>query len=169
MVAKDILLTFLEYNHRANRSLLAQVKRLTPEQLRTVAPISHGSAFDLVRHMLDSEWSWRLFASGGAGQKYLWEVEDVPDIAAVERFWPAEHQRLLEYVRSLSDAGLQRDVDYGTSQGGQPHFMQVWQILIHVVNHGTHHRSEMSRFLEDSGHPVAQPDLDFASFATRRG
>jgi uncharacterized damage-inducible protein DinB len=72
-------------------------------------------------------------------------------------------------VRSLSEADLAREVDYGTVQGGPPHFMQLWQILIHVVNHGTHHRSELSRMLEDSGHPIAQQDLDFASFATRRG
>jgi len=169
MLAKDILLQFLEYNPRADGHILAQVKQLSVEQLHGAAQMSHGNAFDLVRHMLDSEWSWRLFASGGAGQKYLWEVEDVPDMPAIERFWQAEHERLLEFVGSLSDADLNRDVDYGTAQGGQPHFMQLWQILIHVVNHGTHHRSELSRMLEDSGHPIAQQDLDFASFATRRG
>jgi uncharacterized damage-inducible protein DinB len=86
MVAKDLLLTFLEYSHRANEHVLAKVKRLTPAQLHAPAQVSHGNAFDLVRHMLDSEWSWRLFASGGAGQKYLWEVEAVPDIPAKERF-----------------------------------------------------------------------------------
>jgi uncharacterized damage-inducible protein DinB len=169
MLAKDILLPFLEYNHRANGHVLEKVKQLSVEQLHGATQMSHGNAFDLVRHMLDTEWSWRLFASGGAGQKYLWEVEDVPDIPAMERFWQAEHERLLEFARSLSDADLAREVDYGTAQGGPPHFMQLWQILIHVVNHGTHHRSELSRMLEDSGHPIAQQDLDFASFATRRG
>jgi uncharacterized damage-inducible protein DinB len=164
MIAKDILVSFLEYNYSANEHMLEQVEQLTPDQLHAVTKISHGTAFDLVRHMLDTEWSWRLFARGEAGQKYLWEVEQIPDLPAVRRFWVAERTRMLEYVSSLSEADLDRAVDYGTAQGGQPRYSKVWQILLHVVNHSTHHRSELSRYLEDCGHPVDERDLDFGSF-----
>jgi uncharacterized damage-inducible protein DinB len=71
MNAKEILILFLEYNYWANEHILRYVEQLTSDQLHATARIRHGSAFDLVRHMLDTEWSWRLFASGGVGQKYL--------------------------------------------------------------------------------------------------
>jgi len=169
MIAKEILVSFLEYNYWANEHVLQQVEQLTPDQLRDKTKISHGTAFDLVRHMLDTEWSWRLFARGEAGQKYLWEVEDIPDLPAIRLVWMAERVRMLDYVRSLSEAELERVADYGTAQGGQPHYSKVWQILLHVVNHSTHHRSELGRFLEDCGHPINEQDVDFTSFIERMG
>jgi uncharacterized damage-inducible protein DinB len=140
---------------------------LTLAQLQAAAKISHETAFDLVRHMLDTEWSWRLFASGSAGQQYLWKVEDISNLPALQRFWSAERDRMLDYVHSLSEADLERAVEYGTAQGGKPQHAKVWQILLHVVNHSTHHRTELSRYLEDCGHPIDEQDLDFGSFVAR--
>jgi uncharacterized damage-inducible protein DinB len=45
---------------------------------------------------------------------------------------------------------------------------KVWQILLHVVNHSTHHRSELIRYLEDYGHPIDEQYTDFGSFIARR-
>ena len=56
---------------------------------------------------------------------------------------------MLDYVRSLSEADLEQAVDYGTAQGGEPQYANVWQILLHVVNHSTHHRTELSRYLRN--------------------
>jgi uncharacterized damage-inducible protein DinB len=167
MIAKDMLLSFLEYNYQADMHVVEHLEQLTPQQLHTVTTLSHATAFDLVRHMLDTEWSWRLFASGGAGQQYVWDIEELPDLPALRRFWSAERDRMLMYVGSLSEADLERVVDYGTAQGGQPQYAKVWQILLHVVNHSTHHRNELSRLLQEAGYPVAEQDLDYVSFIAR--
>jgi uncharacterized damage-inducible protein DinB len=169
MTSKEMLLAFLEYNFSADERICQKVAQLAPEQLHTLAAISHGTAFNLVRHILDTEWSWRLFAAGEGGQKYLWEVEDIPDLPAIQRFWSEEKARMLAFAGSLSEADLGRSVDYGTAQGGQPRFLSVWKILLHVVNHGTHHRSELSRYLEQCGYPVEEQDLDFGSFVGGNG
>ncbi len=147
-MTKQHFLKLLEFNNWANGQIFQAVQQLTPEQLTAPIPISHGNAYDLVRHMLDTEWSWRLFASGGAGQKYLWEVEDVPDLATLIAFWPGEYTRQIEFVQSKSEADLDRSVDYGTAQGGSPHYMTIWQILTHMVIHATQHRTELNAYLE---------------------
>lgn len=169
MVAKDILLSFLEYNYQADEHILQHIEQLTSEQVHGKVTISHETAFDLVRHMADTEWSWQLFARGEAGQKYLWEVEDIPDLPALRRFWSVERVRMLAYVHLLSDADLEHAVDYGTAQGNQPHVAKVWQILLHVVNHSTHHRSELSRYLNASGHPIDEQSIDYMSFVDQTG
>jgi hypothetical protein len=79
--------------------------------------LSHGTTFNLLWRLLDVEWSWRMFATGGSGQQYLWEVEDLPDVAAIRRFWQDERVKMLDLVNQLNDADLEREIDYGTVQG----------------------------------------------------
>jgi uncharacterized damage-inducible protein DinB len=83
---------------------------------------------------------------------------------------PAERERMLTYARSLSGADLERVIDFGTAQGGAPKRATVWQILLHIVNHSTHHRSELCRCLEAAGHPIDEAEIDYITFvASPRG
>jgi uncharacterized damage-inducible protein DinB len=155
MDAKTILLAFLQYNHWANQNILRHVEQLSHPQLHATAKISYETTFDLLRHILDTEWGWRLIAAGQPAQSFLWEVEDLSDLPAIGRACSAEHTRLLDFVHALSPAGLQRQPNNS---------LTVWQILIHIANHSTHHRSELSRYLEACGHPIPEDELDFGTF-----
>lgn len=157
------IVTLFEYNYWANGQILDLVELLTPEQLSDPARLSHNMAFDLVRHILDLEWSWRSFATGGVGQNYLWEVEDVADLTAILRFWKAESGRMFDYLNGLSEHELENNIDYGTAQGAEPQFMKVWQILLHVYTHGVPHRSELNWCLEQSGQRLPH-ELDLGTF-----
>lgn len=42
---------------------------------------------------------------------------------------------------------------------GNPWTTPLWQIVLHVVNHGTHHRGAVSGFLRAMGHPPPALDL----------
>jgi len=45
---------------------------------------------------------------------------------------------------------------------GNPWRQPLGQLVLHVVNHGTHHRSQVSRFLRVMGH--VPPKLDLVSY-----
>ena len=47
------------------------------------------------------------------------------------------------FVSSLGTEALKRTLDY-KSTDGRPFAQPLWQQLQHVVNHGTHHRSEIA-------------------------
>jgi uncharacterized damage-inducible protein DinB len=42
---------------------------------------------------------------------------------------------------------------------GRPWKQPLWQLVLHVVNHGTHHRGQVSGFLRSLGHtpPILDP------------
>ncbi len=160
--------TLFEFNYWANEQLLDEAAQLAEEQLYGPASVSHGKAFDLIRHMLDVEWSFRLFASGGDGQKFLWQVADVSDLAAVRRFWTAEAGRLFAFLDGLTDDDLDRPIDLGTAQGGAPRFMTIWQILMHVHIHSVQHRSELALYLEVCGRKLPG-ELGLGSFLVLQG
>ncbi len=46
-----------------------------------------------------------------------------------------------------------------TRSDGEPRVRPFWHTLVHVVNHGTQHRSELARFLTDRGHSPGELDL----------
>lgn len=46
-------------------------------------------------------------------------------------------------MSSLGTEALKRTLDY-KSTDGRPFAQPLWQQLQHVVNHGTHHRSEIA-------------------------
>lgn len=167
MLSQSLLRTFLAYNAHANAEILRTFAALSPAQAQATEKMSHGTALELIRHMADTEWSWRLFASGGAGQAYLWEVEDISDLEKLTQVWMAEAQRVPAYVDTLSEDAVAETIDVGTAQGGAPRYVQRWQIFLHLVNHSTHHRSELSHYLEACGQPVAERDLGFLNFVVR--
>jgi uncharacterized damage-inducible protein DinB len=46
-----------------------------------------------------------------------------------------------------------------TFGGSSPESAPIWQVLAHVVNHGTQHRSELARYLTVCGHSPGDLDL----------
>ena len=151
-------ITYVQYHIWANNRLLDVAEKIPTEQLMVESGLSFGSAFKTLRHMLDVEWSWRLAAQGQAATTVLWELEPLEDLAAVRAYWRAEGERLLNFVRGLSDEDFEHEVT--------PSWMQksyaVKHILIHIVNHATNHRTEIGWYFTRIGHSLG--DIEFVEY-----
>ena len=79
-------------------------------------------------------------------------------LEAVETIWPEIQQRWEAWALSLTDADLAKDVSYKLMDGsaGQS---PAWQIVLHVVNHGTLHRGQVMAMLRQLGH--VPPGTDY--------
>ena len=80
---------------------------------------------------------------------------------ALEQRWNEEERTMRDYLARLSDDDLTDYVRY-TTDSGQKRERLLWHCLLHVVNHGTQHRSEAAAILTGYGHSPG--DLDFTVF-----
>ena len=74
-------------------------------------------------------------------------------------YWVGGERRVLGYVANRDDAQLLREVTYSISRRPEPTTNTVWEILVHMVNHGTDHRAQVLALLHRLGAPTFEHDL----------
>ena len=65
---------------------------------------------------------------------------------------------LVTWAEGLADKDWLREVSYRT-MAGTPYVTPLWQIVLHVVNHGSHHRGQITNMLRQLGIKPANLDL----------
>ncbi len=160
MQAAD-LVTLYKYNDWANRRILTAAAKLTPEQFLAETSLSWGSVRDVLVHILGAEWIWRMRLQHGAAPTELLRPPDFPTYDSLVERWRAEQEELGAYVAGLLDDEVNRPVLYRNTKG-RAFEAVLWQILAHVVNHGTQHRAEMAHVLTSYG--CSPGDIDLIMF-----
>jgi uncharacterized damage-inducible protein DinB len=157
-VDADTLLAFVRFHAWANDRILTTAAGLSDDEFRRTANLDHGSAFQTLRHLVDVDWSWREFCIGNdVGDTYVWDhgfaLDDLP---AIHALCLEEDARLRSYVESVDEAALTESLAMSADVNDT---VPRWLILVHVVNHGTQHRSELARYLTECGHSPGDLDL----------
>lgn len=158
-------LLLLEYNRWANQRVLAATQCLTTEELTAVAPTSHGSVRGTLAHILGAEWVWRMRIQDGISPSGMPSESDFATFDSLAARMIEESEALLAFVNALPEGDLNQVVRYARTSG-EPYETPLWQILAHVVNHGTQFRSEASVILSQLSHSPG--DLDFIYFVRSR-
>jgi uncharacterized damage-inducible protein DinB len=157
MNAEAIRLLY-EYNYWATRRLLVAAEQCAPSELAASLPMSWDSVMGTFGHILGAEWIWRQRCQEGVSPAAALDPGQFTTLEVLRQRWNEEEAALRGYVSSLNDADLQRVVEYQNTAGKS--FRRVlWQILAHVVNHGTQHRGEIALYLTSFGHSPGDIDL----------
>lgn len=160
MNIQDILLIY-EYNYWANKRILAQCKNVTLEQFTAPAEFPFGGLRGTVVHILDAEFGWRMFFQNDNWSAPELKETDFPTLAAVQERANQEEKEMRAYLATLHDEDMNIHRRYVTPEG-QHRDRVLWHCLLHVVNHGTQHRSEAAALLTRFGQSPG--DLDFTVF-----
>lgn len=158
-MTRDDLVTLYDYNYWANARILDAAARLTEEQFQTIVTgLSHGSVRATLVHALAAENIWRQRCLEGVSPKTLLQEADLPTLDLLRRLWAEEETAMRAGLARLSDEALNRPIAYMTTRGA-PMEDILWQILAHVVNHGTQHRAETAVALTAFGRSPGDVDL----------
>lgn len=158
--ALEQLGAFFEYNAWADAHVLDAAAQLSDEEFVRELGASFGSVQGNLVHAAGAQGIWWS----------RWANEAVPplprtDLPSVQRAYDQSRQRLLAFVASLSDSDLDRVFTYVDTLG-EPQERTLGPTMLHLVNHGTHHRAETALLLTALGKPPRQ--LDYVFFEIER-
>ncbi len=155
-VSADAIRTHLEYTAWASQRLLDAASALTPEELTRDFQTSDHSVLGTLAHLFASDrvWLWRV--QGDPRNTFL-EPEDL-DLARLREAWPAVLRAWREWAAKLTDERALAELSY-RDRAGNPYRQPIWQIILHVVNHDTHHRGMVVGFIRSMGHKPPAVDL----------
>lgn len=147
---------FLRYFRSVHKRALRDVGALPPEADGWRPPTGEGenawSINQLVGHMAGSRL---YFASAYRGDG--WISPPAPDVSTRDRWLPAldeSYERLQATVGDTPPEWLTRKIDMIDTPGGQ---LSGWRILMMMLEHDVHHRSQIDTYAGLNGWPV--PDI----------
>jgi uncharacterized damage-inducible protein DinB len=156
--------TLYAYNVWANARILDVAAHVPAEQF-TTATLGSCNLRDTLDHILVTESIWRLRWQGILPASVEFP-EDFPTLESMRAQWRIEDQQMDTFLATLSDADLDRTVTYARGNG-ETDTRTLWYLLLHVVNHGTQHRSELALLLTKLG--CSPGDMDFTVFVRIKG
>ncbi|MDJ0756577.1 MAG: DinB family protein [Ardenticatenaceae bacterium] len=124
-------------------------------------PFFWESLHGLMAHGYAAEWIW-LERLHGRSPNYLPRGRDFTSLEAILTAWRPVQEQWVAYVQQLSPTKLGQIVPYYNTTGGGQQLMTA-DILQHVMNHATEHRSQMTPLLAQLG--FATPPLDYMRWA----
>ena len=140
------------YDRWATRRVLAALDGLDPGVWTRTHVVDERGLGAILVHHLGSSQRWRN-AFQGSSERPRPELKPLLTIAELRERWGAEWEAVDAWLQTMTDAFVA-----GPFEG-----VPAWQMLVHVVNHGTQHRSEAAALLTAEYRSPGELDLfDYA-------
>jgi uncharacterized damage-inducible protein DinB len=152
------LRTLVDYHYWARDRMLEAVDGLDPGELTRELGNSFSSIRDTLVHLYGAERTWCARWQGEAPQG-MPDPAQFPDLASIRRAWAGQETQLRAVLDGMGEAGVERVIEY-RMMNGQLQSQPFWQMLQHLVNHGSYHRGQVTTMLRQLKHnPPKSTDL----------
>jgi uncharacterized damage-inducible protein DinB len=157
----ELISAFCDYSEWSNKRLLKTASELSAEEFSRPQGASWGSVESSFGHIVGAQiiWlsRWRTATSPGP----IVEVQAIAGLEGITSAFEASHAGLREFVAGLTDQILEGVLAF-TDSRGNTYQSALWELMLHVANHGTYHRGEIAMALTALGHSPG--DLDYRRF-----
>ncbi|MGI9544518.1 MAG: DinB family protein [Cyclobacteriaceae bacterium] len=143
---KSHFVDLYRYNHWANQLILDQLP-------------GDAKPRQWFAHILAAQVIWLNRIQGTTFQQPVWPNEDLETLASK---CDESDDNWLRFVQDYPRETFEEVIRYQDTKGN-PYETKLVDILVHVVNHGTHHRAQISSWLRQSGQVPPPTDFIFYS------
>jgi uncharacterized damage-inducible protein DinB len=158
-VSADVLRTHLNYSAWASGLLVDAAARLNEDELTRDFATSDKNVLRTLVHVFAADRIWLARIRGAPATAFVTDADY--HLEVLQKDWPALMDDWKQWAAGLSDDTAQAVISHSDLRG-KVWQQAVWQIVLHVVNHGTHHRGQAAGFLRAMGH--TPPPLDLVRY-----
>ena len=157
-VSADTLRTHIEYSAWASRRMVDAAAQLTPDELTRDFGTADKSVLGTLVHVFAADRIWLARIAGAAKSPFTTDTDF--QLSVLQNDWPQVYEGWRRWAAGLTEESAHTLHAYQDLRGRQWQ-QPVWMIVLHVVNHGTHHRGQAAGFLRSMGHTPPPLDLIF--------
>lgn len=163
MLPLNTIRELFDYNYWARDRQLEACGALTPDQFVRPMGSSYASIRDTLAHLMGAEWVWLERWKGNSPTRAdvapnRLSPELFPTLESLQQRWQEVEREVRLYLSGLRDEKLAEPLSY-VNFAGQNWSYPLWKTLVHVVNHGTYHRGQVTTLLRQLGARPAGLDL----------
>lgn len=159
MVAEQMRKLFA-FNEWAWQRVFASVRKLDEESYTEPRLLFEGNIHATMVHCMAAESIW-LSRCIGISPDSLFKPDTYADFSAVRTAWQPITRDWRSFLKLVDDKDCRRIVEYQNTRGAE-FAAPLVDILQHVVNHATEHRSQLTPILYDLD--LATLPLDYILF-----
>ena len=165
----DVIRTMYGYGRWANAKLFDAAAGVPVEALRVVEGDSERSMLETMLHAAEAHRGWLSWWDGSSAPadrpRLRYDRAQFRDLVSVREAWDAVDAQTLAFIAILTDKSVLRVYEQ-TQPDGSRFALPLWQMMLHVVNHGTQHRSEAAAMSTAAG--CSPGDLDLVWYVGSR-
>lgn len=153
----DAFRHFYDYHFTENRKIWdTYITSLSHQQFTQNVDYSHRSVRNQIVHLISVDDTW---FSGLRGVEIPESLNPAyfDDLKIIRAHWDHVEQNMRDYLANLRDELLFEK----PFADGEDKDLILWQVLLHVGNHGTDHRAQLLRLLNDLGVKTVSQDYIF--------
>jgi len=155
----EVLRDHVNYTAWANTRLIEAVGALSHQELIRDFNTANHNVLGTLAHVFTADRFWLDQIEGSPPARFLVPEQDMR-LAVRRSEWSALLDRWKKWGGLLTEESIHKNISYRLK--GDAFITPTWQIVLHVVNHDTHHRGQVSGFLRAMGH--VPPSLDLILF-----
>ena len=154
---RNYILQLYDYNRWAGHRTLTIAKALAIDDFLRPMGNSFSSVRDTLAHILSAEWIY-LERWQRRSPKALLDPATFPTVQSLESRWEALECDQLQFIEALTPQRLREELAY-INLRGQRYSYPLWQQLVHVVNHSSYHRGQITTLLRQLGSKAVSTDF----------
>jgi uncharacterized damage-inducible protein DinB len=147
------------YNRWMNERLYAVVGEFSAEERLRDRGAFFGSMHRTLNHIL---WGDRAWLARFTAQPYsvpAFGTDMYADFAELAREREATDTAILAWTGQLAPAWLDGDLEYRSASDGRLRRLARWIAVVHMFQHATHHRGQLSTLIAQAGKDIGATDL----------
>ena len=157
----NYLQTLMRYKQWANELLYEAAKELSEEELTAQRPIVFGSIIRTLNHTFAMDLVWQASLQGRSHGFTTRNPDDCPRLDKLLIDQRKLDEWYVTYADTLSKSDEDEVVNF-TFIGGGEGSMSRRDMLLHVVNHGTYHRGNVTGMMYECS--LEPPTTDYPVF-----